>query len=279
MRAARPRSPPCWASWASPPSRPRRLCSRPPRCPPPAGAACTPGPRPTSPAPERATPSGGARPAPAGCRSSRPPPNRWRACSGPLPDPPKRPLRQEIGAGPAARGAAKECRIMNAKQSTTDLAIFGGAPAFAQPLHVGRPNVGNREKFIERVKTCSTGAGSPTAAPTCRSSRRSWPPCSGVKHCIAMCNATSALEIAIRALGLTGEVIVPSFTFIATAHCAAVAGDHPGLLRCRSAHPQHRPGPGRDADHAAHHRHHRRAPLGPALRRRRAGSTSPSATT
>lgn len=40
----------------------------------------------------------------------------------------------------------------------------------------------------------------------------------GVKHCVAMCNATVALEIAIRALGLTGEVIIPSFTFVATAH-------------------------------------------------------------
>jgi dTDP-4-amino-4,6-dideoxygalactose transaminase len=40
----------------------------------------------------------------------------------------------------------------------------------------------------------------------------------GVKHCIAMCNATVALEIAIRALDLKGEVIVPSFTFVATAH-------------------------------------------------------------
>ena len=40
----------------------------------------------------------------------------------------------------------------------------------------------------------------------------------GVKHCVAMCNGTVALEIAIRALGLEGEVIVPSYTFIATAH-------------------------------------------------------------
>src|SRR5262249_13584345 len=40
----------------------------------------------------------------------------------------------------------------------------------------------------------------------------------GVKHCIAMCNATVALEIAIRALGMRGEVILPSFTFIATAN-------------------------------------------------------------
>jgi len=40
----------------------------------------------------------------------------------------------------------------------------------------------------------------------------------GVKHCVAMCNATIALEIAIRALELRGEVIVPAYTFVATAH-------------------------------------------------------------
>ena len=40
----------------------------------------------------------------------------------------------------------------------------------------------------------------------------------GVKHCVAMCNGTIAMEIAIRALKLEGEVIVPSYTFIATAH-------------------------------------------------------------
>jgi dTDP-4-amino-4,6-dideoxygalactose transaminase len=33
-----------------------------------------------------------------------------------------------------------------------------------------------------------------------------------------MCNGTVALEIAIRALELKGEVIIPSYTFIATAH-------------------------------------------------------------
>src|ERR1044072_9589869 len=29
-----------------------------------------------------------------------------------------------------------------------DLAIFGGPPAFENVLHVGQPNIGNREKFI-----------------------------------------------------------------------------------------------------------------------------------
>ena len=40
----------------------------------------------------------------------------------------------------------------------------------------------------------------------------------GVRHCIATCNATAALEIVGRALNLEGEVIMPSFTFVATAH-------------------------------------------------------------
>jgi dTDP-4-amino-4,6-dideoxygalactose transaminase len=49
----------------------------------------------------------------------------------------------------------------------------------------------------------------------------------GVKHCVAMCNATIALEIAIRALGLHGEVIVPAYTFIATAHALQWQGITP----------------------------------------------------
>jgi dTDP-4-amino-4,6-dideoxygalactose transaminase len=39
-----------------------------------------------------------------------------------------------------------------------------------------------------------------------------------VRHCVAVSNATTGLVIAIRAAGLRGEVIVPSFTFIATPH-------------------------------------------------------------
>jgi len=40
----------------------------------------------------------------------------------------------------------------------------------------------------------------------------------GVKHCICVCNATIGLELLQRALDLKGEVIIPAFTFIATAH-------------------------------------------------------------
>ena len=40
----------------------------------------------------------------------------------------------------------------------------------------------------------------------------------GLKHCICVCNATIGLALLQRALNLKGEVIIPSFTFIATAH-------------------------------------------------------------
>jgi dTDP-4-amino-4,6-dideoxygalactose transaminase len=42
-----------------------------------------------------------------------------------------------------------------------------------------------------------------------------------------MCNATLALELVARALGMTGEVIVPSFTFVATVHALAWQGAVP----------------------------------------------------
>ena len=38
-----------------------------------------------------------------------------------------------------------------AKNVIADLQIFGGRPAFAEKLHVGRPNIGNKQKFADRV--------------------------------------------------------------------------------------------------------------------------------
>jgi dTDP-4-amino-4,6-dideoxygalactose transaminase len=40
----------------------------------------------------------------------------------------------------------------------------------------------------------------------------------GVKHCVAVSSCTSGLMLVLRALGLSGEVILPSFTFFATGH-------------------------------------------------------------
>jgi dTDP-4-amino-4,6-dideoxygalactose transaminase len=46
----------------------------------------------------------------------------------------------------------------------------------------------------------------------------------GVRHAVAVSSCTSGLILAVRALGLTGEVIVPSFTFAATVHALSWNG-------------------------------------------------------
>ncbi len=107
------------------------------------------------------------------------------------------------------------------------LAIHGGAPAFAEPLHVGRPNIGNRRDFRRRVDDILERGWLTNGGPYLHEFERRIAEFIGVRHCIATCNATVALEVAIRALGLSGEVIVPSFTFVATAHALQWQGITP----------------------------------------------------
>jgi dTDP-4-amino-4,6-dideoxygalactose transaminase len=100
-----------------------------------------------------------------------------------------------------------------------DLAIFSGRPAFPEKLHVGRPNLGDREAlFRRRINGLLDRRWLTNDGPYVQEFEKRIADFTGVKHCIAMCNATVALEIVIRALDLRGEVIVPSFTFVATAH-------------------------------------------------------------
>ncbi len=106
---------------------------------------------------------------------------------------------------------------MNIKTVDT-LAILGGAPSFTEQLYVGRPNIGDRARLLERINDILDRRWLTNHGPYVQELEKRIADFLGVKHCIAMCNATVALEIAIRALGLKGEVIVPSMTFIATAH-------------------------------------------------------------
>jgi dTDP-4-amino-4,6-dideoxygalactose transaminase len=98
------------------------------------------------------------------------------------------------------------------------LAILGGQPAFDSPLHVGRPNIGDREALMRRINAILDQRWLSNRGPMVQAFESAIAERLGVRHCVAMCNGTIALEIAIRALGLGGEVIVPSYTFVATAH-------------------------------------------------------------
>lgn len=104
------------------------------------------------------------------------------------------------------------------KHTWKDLAIFAGSPTFQDKLHVGYPNIGNRDRFLERLNDILDRRWLTNDGAYVQELEQRIANLLGAKHCIAMCNGTVALEIAIRASELKGEVIVPSFTFIATAH-------------------------------------------------------------
>jgi dTDP-4-amino-4,6-dideoxygalactose transaminase len=104
------------------------------------------------------------------------------------------------------------------KSNLNDFAIFGGRPAFTERVHVGRPNLGNRQRLLERFNALLDARWFSNHGPLVQEFEERIAEAVGAEHCIATCNATIALELVTRALELSGEVIVPSFTFIATAH-------------------------------------------------------------
>jgi dTDP-4-amino-4,6-dideoxygalactose transaminase len=110
--------------------------------------------------------------------------------------------------------------VQSVKQLRTagDLAVNGAPPLFSQPLHVGRPNIGSHERFLGYAREILERQWLSNNGPLVQQFEQDIAAYLGVRHCVAMCNGTIALEIAIRALELKGEVIVPSYTFVATAH-------------------------------------------------------------
>ena len=108
-----------------------------------------------------------------------------------------------------------------------DLAIVSGVPAFGEMLHVGRPNVGNEDRLFARFREILDRRYFTNNGPCVQELEAKIAQYVGGRHCVAMCNATIALEIATRALGMAGEVVVPSLTFVATAHALQWQGITP----------------------------------------------------
>lgn len=130
-------------------------------------------------------------------------------------------MRSPLGSletSAAASQASTHSHPMKTIRRKADLALHGAAPAFEQTLHVGRPNIGDRAAFMHRLDQILDNQWLTNNGPMVQEFEDQIALRLGVKHCVAMCNGTIALEIAIRALKLEGEVIVPSWTFVATAH-------------------------------------------------------------
>jgi dTDP-4-amino-4,6-dideoxygalactose transaminase len=109
------------------------------------------------------------------------------------------------------------------------LAVCGGTPAFERPLHVGAPNLGDRKRFIERVNDVLDRRWLTNDGAYVREFEAAVADLHSVRHCVATSSGTVGLELAVRATRMRGEVILPSFTFIATAHAVAWQGFVPNF--------------------------------------------------
>jgi dTDP-4-amino-4,6-dideoxygalactose transaminase len=105
---------------------------------------------------------------------------------------------------------------MNSKSSAS-VPLHGQARAFEERLPFMRPTLPDLKNVIEEYQSTYqngllTNSGLVARLEAAVAERLS------VKHCIAVSSCTSGLMMVLRALGLSGEVIVPSFTFFAAGH-------------------------------------------------------------
>src|SRR5581483_6013125 len=68
------------------------------------------------------------------------------------------------------------------------LAIFGNPPAFAEKLHVGRPNIGSRAHLLARINDMLDRNWLTNNGPFVQEFEKKISERLGVRHCVAMCN-------------------------------------------------------------------------------------------
>ena len=99
-------------------------------------------------------------------------------------------------------------------------AILGGPPAFPEGLPFVRPTLPPEEALLDRIRTVLS-TGMLTNGRFVRELEERAADYLGVRQCIAVASCTSGLMLALRASELSGDVVLPSFTFAATAHAVA----------------------------------------------------------
>jgi dTDP-4-amino-4,6-dideoxygalactose transaminase len=115
--------------------------------------------------------------------------------------------------------------------ATHRLAVLGGARAFPDGLPFVRPSVPPLERVTARLAP-SYERGVLTNGPLVRELEGEAAARLGVDHVVAVSSCTAGLMLALRALRLEGPVIVPSFTFSASAHAVAWNGLDPLFVDC-----------------------------------------------
>ena len=101
-----------------------------------------------------------------------------------------------------------------------------GEAAIAEGIPLARPRVLDPEA-VQALVGDILGGGTLTNGPLVRTFEERAARYLGVRHCVAVSSCTAGLMLVLRASDLTGDVVIPSFTFAATAHAVAWNGLRP----------------------------------------------------
>ncbi|MFI9388816.1 DegT/DnrJ/EryC1/StrS family aminotransferase [Kutzneria sp. NPDC052558] len=102
-------------------------------------------------------------------------------------------------------------------------AVLGGEPAFDTLLPVARPVLPTVAELSDAMDA-TLSSGLITNAGQVRAFEAEIADYLGVAHVVAVNSCTSALMLLLRCLGLSGPVVVPSFTFMASGHAVLWSG-------------------------------------------------------
>ncbi len=116
---------------------------------------------------------------------------------------------------------------MAPKSQLAELAVFGAPPAFPSPIHVGRPNLPERARFLAAVNAIFDRNLLSNDGPEVRALEDRFRQLTNTANAIAVSNATIGLQLLAHALGLRGRILMPAFTFVATAHAFKWLGLEP----------------------------------------------------
>lgn len=107
-------------------------------------------------------------------------------------------------------------------------ALLGGTPTFSEGLPLIRPTIPDIPGLARRLERilCS---GMLTNGKVVRELEDTAAQRCEVEHVVAVAGCTSGLMLALQALGATGRVVMPSFTFAASAHAVVWAGGRPSF--------------------------------------------------
>lgn len=113
------------------------------------------------------------------------------------------------------------------KMKTPSFALFGAKPAFENPLPIGQLYFPSWERYEAAMRGIFDRQYYNNNGPLHDELEEKLRQFLGVKHAICVSNATLGLMMVADAMGLSGKVILPAFTFIASAQSLSWAGLEP----------------------------------------------------